>query len=232
MKFKRPKNALNSKLPRSKESELRIIAGKFRGQKILAPANGLTHPMGSREKNALFNALLSRLGGDFSSVAPEALTSSATPGNTPTPFRVLDLYAGSGALGLEALSRGASEVVFVENNPTALAAIRENIQRLDASSKTDAKNETVKTTAMDPVRTEVIKADATKFLDTQFSLIFIDPPYGDFPTQLETISAMLAPGGLVALSHPKEVNPETFLPGLKLFTTKSHARSRLSILTK
>jgi len=85
---------------------LRVIAGEFKGRKLVSPRTATTHPMGAREKNALFNMIDVR-------------------GKS-----VLDAYAGSGALGIEALSRGARQVVFVENDRRAVVAIRQNLASL------------------------------------------------------------------------------------------------------
>ncbi len=86
---------------------MRVIAGRFRGRGLMAPAGDATRPTGARVKEALFSIL-----GDVSGL------------------KVLDLYAGSGALGIEALSRGASSAVFVEFARPALACLRENLAKL------------------------------------------------------------------------------------------------------
>ena len=90
---------------------MRIIAGQFRGRQLQAPPGSATRPTGDRVREALFSMLVSRLG-------------------SFEDLRVADLYAGSGALGLEALSRGAAEAVFVETDPKAQAAIKANAAKL------------------------------------------------------------------------------------------------------
>ncbi|MGY6552095.1 MAG: 16S rRNA (guanine(966)-N(2))-methyltransferase RsmD [Erythrobacter sp.] len=92
---------------------MRIIAGQWRGRKLVAPKGEATRPTADRTRETLFNMLVSRLG-DFDGL------------------RVADLFAGSGALGLEALSRGAAHCLFVEQDRGALDAIRTNIAALDA----------------------------------------------------------------------------------------------------
>src|ERR1700735_4362705 len=87
---------------------MRIIAGTFRSRPLQAPAGFATRPSSDRLRETLFNVLAPRIEG----------------------ARFLDLYAGSGAVGLEALSRGAEHVVFVERAPAALAALRKNLDRL------------------------------------------------------------------------------------------------------
>ena len=95
---------------------MRIIAGQFRGRQLQAPPGSATRPTGDRVREALFSMLVSRLG-------------------SFEDLRVADLYAGSGALGLEALSRGAAEAVFVETDPKAQAAIKANAAKLGVTDK-------------------------------------------------------------------------------------------------
>lgn len=121
---------------------MRIIAGEWRGRPLLAPAGQGTRPTADRTRETLFSMLVSRLG-SFDGL------------------RVADLYAGSGALGLEALSRGAAHVTFVENDPRALAAIRANLLALNAIH-----------------RAEVRPLSAANLVPAQaFDLILADPPY-------------------------------------------------------
>src|SRR5256885_6056849 len=93
---------------------MRIIAGQWRGRLIAAPPGQATRPTADRVRETLFSMLASRLG-------------------TFEDLRVADLFAGSGALGLEALSRGAATATFVENDTAAAAVIRRNCERLGAS---------------------------------------------------------------------------------------------------
>jgi len=122
---------------------MRIIAGAWRGQQLQAPAGRGTRPTADRTRETLFSMLVSRLG-------------------SFEDLRVADLYAGSGALGLEALSRGAAHATFVENDPAALAAIRGNLLTFNAND-----------------RAEVQPLSAENLASTQpFDVIFADPPYG------------------------------------------------------
>src|SRR6185369_8931043 len=93
---------------------MRIIAGEWRGRSIEAPPGMATRPTADRARETLFSMLASRLG-------------------SFDDLRVADLFAGSGALGLEALSRGAAAATFVENDPGAAASIRRNADKLGAS---------------------------------------------------------------------------------------------------
>jgi 16S rRNA (guanine966-N2)-methyltransferase len=147
---------------------MRIIAGQWRGRPLQAPAGPGTRPTADRTRETLFSMLASRLGGF------EGL-------------RVADLYAGSGALGLEALSRGAAHATFVENDPRALAAIRANLSALSANG-----------------RAEVNPVSAAKLVPAQpFDLIFADPPYGarsgTLVVEAVQAAAWLAPGGWLAI---------------------------------
>lgn len=121
----------------------RIIAGKYGGRRIQTPKGDGTRPTSDRVREALFSSLESELGG-FDGV------------------RVLDLFAGSGALGLEALSRGAERATFVESDSRAAAVVKVNIRELEANG-------------------EVLRRNASSFveeqIDPRFDLVFIDPPY-------------------------------------------------------
>jgi 16S rRNA (guanine966-N2)-methyltransferase len=117
---------------------VRVVAGEFRGRRLAAPRGARTRPTADRVREALFSML-----GDVSGA------------------RVLDLYAGSGALGIEALSRGAELAVFVERDPRAVAAIQRNLESLG-------------------VEEEVLREDVVRFLrraSGTFDLVFCDPPY-------------------------------------------------------
>jgi pantetheine-phosphate adenylyltransferase len=147
---------------------LRIIAGTARGTRLAAVPRGV-RPTSDRVRESVFNSLGQFFDGD-----------------------VLDLYAGTGSLGIEALSRGAELAVFVEKDRRALAAIRENLRRTRFSD-----------------RAEVIAGDVGRVLDRmltdgrQFNLIFADPPYRIAATEvggmLSRLSAILAPGGRIVI---------------------------------
>ena len=122
---------------------MRIIAGDWRGRKLIAPKGDGTRPTADRTRETLFNMLTSRLG------SFEGLS-------------VLDLFAGSGALGLEALSRGAAHCLFVEQDPEAVKAIRTNIETFDARSRTTVQAGSVM--SLSPAK-------------APHDLILLDPPY-------------------------------------------------------
>ncbi len=124
-------------------NQLRIVAGEYRGRRLHFPSGRGMRPTADRVRETLFNWLQGQLQGR----------------------RVLDLFAGSGALGIEALSRGAAEAVFVEQNRAAAAQLRDNLQLLQADQ-----------------RAEVIQADALRWLRHKhepFDLVFLDPPFAD-----------------------------------------------------
>jgi 16S rRNA (guanine(966)-N(2))-methyltransferase RsmD len=114
-------------------------------------------------------------------------------GQQPQGARVLDLFAGSGALGLEALSRGASEAVFVEHDRAAVQALRENISRLGCEARAS-------------IRREALPC-AVAQVSGSFDLVFLDPPYGcglvDEALQALGQGALVAPEGLVVAEHSR-----------------------------
>jgi 16S rRNA (guanine(966)-N(2))-methyltransferase RsmD len=128
------------------------VAGEFGGRRLQAPRGRATRPTADRVREALFS-MLGDVGG----------------------ARVLDLYAGSGALGIEALSRGAASVVFVDSEPRAAEAIRRNLDSLGA-------------------RGEVRRQDALRFLAAArgpFELVFCDPPYDSEPSPAAALAERL-----------------------------------------
>ncbi len=131
---------------------MRVVAGEFKGRRLVAPRGTRTRPTADRVREALFSML-----GDVSGA------------------RVLDLYAGSGALGIEALSRGAESAVFVERDRGALAALERN---LDATG----------------ARGEIRRQDVARFLarpEGTFDLVFCDPPYDGAPAIAEALAEAL-----------------------------------------
>jgi 16S rRNA (guanine(966)-N(2))-methyltransferase RsmD len=156
---------------------VRVIAGQLRGRALSAPAGDATRPTGARVKEALFSIL-----GDVSGA------------------RVLDLYAGSGALGIEALSRGASTAVFVEAARPALACLRDHLSKLGLDG--------IATTL--PVRVESAAAPLGRH--GPFELVLCDPPWRDVKVaraQLEALAnaGLFAPGARIVLEHAAKDPP-------------------------
>jgi 16S rRNA (guanine966-N2)-methyltransferase len=144
---------------------MRVIAGSYRGRPLKAPKGENTRPTSDRVREALFSIL----------------------GTRTEDARVLDLFAGSGALGLEALSRGADTVTFVDDNRAAIAAIKSNLDTLQAVA-------------------QVRQTDALRHLNSarnsgaQYDLVFLDPPYRHAERLAQPLSealpAVLAPGAV------------------------------------
>lgn len=124
---------------------VRVIGGRLGGQRLRVPERG-TRPTSDRVRQALFDRL----------------------GEAVTGARVLDLYAGSGALGIEALSRGAAKAVFVDRSPAAARVIRENLSRLGLGERAE-----VWTMRADAALVRLVRAGHT------FDVVFLDPPYAD-----------------------------------------------------
>lgn len=171
---------------------IQITSGKLRGRSIGSPNLKTTHPMGAREKLALFNMIADYLPG----------------------ANVLDAYAGSGALGIEALSRGANYAMFVEKNARAAAMIHKNLTELGLLECAG-----------------VSEWDAKNFLPAEnFDVIIADPPYDNFELSgIESLARFLKEGGMFVLSHPGDA-PE--ISGLKLLKTRRYAAAQISIYTR
>lgn len=152
---------------------MRVISGKFKGKKLLAPADNRVRPTTDRIKETLFNILASK--GLCGEVA------------------VLDLFGGSGALGIEAMSRGAIRTVFIDSDPTSVALIKTNLAHVGAK----------------PSDYEIYNVDYAfalkKLKDKRFDVIFADPPYS---AGLETVIAdtiakynVLSESGVLVIEH-------------------------------
>lgn len=172
---------------------LRIIAGKFGGRTITGPVGSRTHPMSERVRNALFNSL----------------------GSEVKDATVLDAFAGTGALGLEALSRGAAHVTFIEKDRIAQKIIDENITTLNVEDVA-----------------KLVKAPVASWTSTydgpHFDIIFADPPYHDM--QFSTVSSLmglLKPGALMVLSHPGRDECPT-RPGVVVVDNRSYGDATLA----
>lgn len=215
---------LGSGRARGQTTDLRVLAGHYKGTILTSPHSDRTHPMGAREKNALFNMIQPYLAG----------------------ARVLDLYAGSGALGIEALSRGASSAILVEKSPQIARIAKQNLARVGLDSECG--------------QTKVFAESALKFVQTRpyqafFDLILIDPPYNGFLSQkplnahakvlsggnpnnlglredlaelFAQISTLLTPDGHLVLSSPANL-PPFILDQLEIISTRTYARARLTV---
>ncbi|MGD9892360.1 MAG: 16S rRNA (guanine(966)-N(2))-methyltransferase RsmD [Dehalococcoidia bacterium] len=170
---------------------MRVIGGTSRGTPLIAPKGVETRPTADRVREAIFSILYS-MGADSS--------------------RVLDLYAGTGALAIEALSRGAEHADLVDRAPAACAAIRKNLVRARMS---------------DRARVHCLDAQrAIARLAGPFTLVFLDPPYADatIGRMLETLaaSAIVAEGGTIVLEHAQGRTPPTSIGGLALHSDRRY----------
>ncbi len=152
---------------------VRIIAGQYGGRVLDAPPGATTHPMGERIRGALFNML----------------------GKKVNRSRVLDTYAGTGALGLESLSRGAKAAWFVERDTIAFKVLSKNIALLGATEQCDTSRAS-------------LGAWVKTYKGEPFSIIFADPPYTRPQDELvEKLLKFLTPNGLLILSHATRHEP-------------------------
>jgi 16S rRNA (guanine966-N2)-methyltransferase len=161
---------------------MRIIAGGFKGRRLRGPTSDAVRPTSDRLRETLFNILSGR----------------------PAGVRVLDGFAGTGALGLEALSRGARHATFVEKEGRALRVLRENVAACGADN------------ACTIVRDDFLAFAGRQAGHSVFDLILLDPPYDyrDLAATLAAAGALLAPGGLAVLEHSSRREPPAALPPL------------------
>jgi 16S rRNA (guanine(966)-N(2))-methyltransferase RsmD len=164
---------------------MRVIAGTYRSRLLNAPAGEVTRPTSDRLRETLFNVLSARVEG----------------------AAFADLYAGSGAVGIEALSRGAERVWFVEKEPSAVAAIRANLAALKIQSNVSITPRSVSAALEDFAR----KGD-----QSPWDIIFLDPPYQSvaaYESTLQTVGnrpgIFLAPDGVVIAEHQLEHRAES-----------------------
>ncbi len=179
---------------------MRIIGGTYRGKKLLSPQDDQTRPTSDRVRENIFNILSHRF--------------------SFTNKRVLDLFSGTGALGIESLSRGASHVTFVENHKPMVKILKENLAAFST-------------------QTSLIQEDVLSTLNqksaTPFDVIFMDPPYGtvSFGDLLEKImkNNWLSPLGIVVI----EAEKKTILPevsGFEIKETRTYGGTTVGFLVQ
>jgi len=178
---------------------LRVISGSARGLKLSSLDGEATRPTLDRVKEALFSML------------------------TPwiSDAAVLDLFTGSGALAIEALSRGAKSAVLVDKLPDALATAKENVSRASLSE-----------------RSELRLSSAEGYLrgaETAFDIIFLDPPYASelYAPCLSAIAerSLLRPGGVVSLEWDSRLGSPSFPPEYEVFRERKYGRVMITLLT-
>jgi 16S rRNA (guanine966-N2)-methyltransferase len=174
---------------------VRIIAGEKRGHTIFAPRGRETRPTSDRVRENVFNIVAPWVEG----------------------ARVLDLFAGSGAMGLEALSRGAAGVVFVESDPEAVRTIERNLDKLRLTGA------------------RVVRVDSSTALiqesgaGRKYDLVLVDPPYEmtNYDSLARALPAVLADDGLLVFETAAKLEPE--LPGLAVRTTRKYGSTRVTV---
>lgn len=175
---------------------MRIIAGTLKGRLIESPSGHKTHPMGDKQRGALFNTL-----GDISGLT------------------VLDLYAGSGALSFEAVSRGASRVTAVEQNKSAQDTIVRNINSLSLGDKVR-------------LASSRVASWSKKNITNWFDVVLCDPPYDRvLELSIQKLTTHVARGGVFVLSWPAHLEIPDF-KGLELIKSNVYANARLIFYKK
>jgi 16S rRNA (guanine966-N2)-methyltransferase len=178
---------------------MRIVAGRLKGRRLVAPRGAAVRPTSDSLRETLFNVL-----------------------DVPAGARVLDGFAGTGALGLEALSRGARHVTFVDRDPAAMRAIAENVRRCGVENAC-----------------AIIRGDLTAVRSSSgrpawarepFDLIVLDPPYDieNLPAALDAAAALLAPGGQLVLEHRRGREIPGEAPGVRRVRLMTAGDSALS----
>lgn len=185
---------------------MRIVGGKYKGREIVAPQGRDTRPTSDRARESIFNVLAHA---DWSPGVEER--------------RVLDLFAGSGALGLEAMSRGAAFALFVETEVAARGAIRDNIEALGLFGTT-----------------RIHRRDATDLgvkpagLSEPFDLVFLDPPYGKHLGERAlaclTEGAWITPDAVIMLEVGADETPET--PAFETLDERSYGAAKVLFLKR
>ncbi|ACB84931.1 16S rRNA (guanine(966)-N(2))-methyltransferase RsmD [Natranaerobius thermophilus] len=181
---------------------MRIIAGSKKGLKLHSLKSNKIRPTSDKVKESIFNML-----------------------QDITDTHVLDMFCGSGNLGLESLSRGARDVTFIDNNISAIKLVRNNVKLCEFSSQV-----------------EIIKDDIFKWLskgvqakNTAFDLVFADPPYRQGYTDKllssEELAAIISHGGLLILEHEQGKLIETELKLWKQVKEKNYGDTTITILT-
>lgn len=182
---------------------MRIVAGRHRGRALAAPAGLAVRPTADRARQAVFDVL----------VHGPQMAGRLLAGAT-----VLDAFAGSGAMGIEALSRGAAHAWFIEKDPRAVAAIRANLGRIGESARAAV----VCADALDPPRAE-----------TPATLAFLDPPYGQHlcPRALAALAARgwFADGAVVVVEHARD-DPVDPPPEFRSFDARRYGRAHFAFL--
>lgn len=176
---------------------LRIVAGALKGRRLTSPTWTGLRPTSDRLRETLFNVL----------------------GQTCQGASVLDAFAGTGAVGIEALSRGAAHVMFVDHDPRALALIRQNLDRCGVTDRYTIQR-------MDLARSGPV-------FPTAFDLIFLDPPYERNPTDAcGALASSLATDGLLVAEHARRMQVPDTIGALRRIRLVTAGDSALSLFRR
>ena len=190
---------------------IRIISGIFKNHKIASPNSRQTHPMSERILNAIFNNIHQDI-------------HNAT---------VLDAFSGTGAIGLEALSRGAKKVTFIEKNRLAQKILASNLDQITSKNDKVGESQLIRSSVngwLNSTESEYI--DGKLDILPTFNIIFADPPYYDpqFPT-LQKLALRLENNGLFIVSQPKELE-DICIENLTLISHKIYSGAKILIFRK
>ena len=184
---------------------IRLISGIFKNHKIISPNSRQTHPMSERARNAIFNSIQQEI----------------------QDAEVLDAFAGTGALGLEAISRGAKKVIFIEKNRLAQKILSENMKIVEKNEKA-GEVKLIRSSVSSWLNSSGSRLERGDLLENlTFDVIFADPPYYDpqFST-IKKLSKRLKSGGILILSKPKEI--ENFeMENLTLISEKKYSGAKI-----
>ena len=181
---------------------MRIISGKFKGKKIYEPSNKTTRPLKDLTKESIFNII------KHSNKFKLSLENSD----------ILDLFSGVGSFGLEALSRGAKYVTFVENYQNVLEILKKNIEKLEFKKKSTI------------IKSDVFQNNFFKKIEKKFDLIFIDPPFNEkkislILSEINNLN-ILKKDGLIIIHRHRNVE-DNFMKEFKILETKKYGISKI-----
>ena len=181
---------------------MRIISGKFKGKKIYEPSDKTTRPLKDLTKESIFNII------KHSNKFKLSLENSD----------ILDLFSGVGSFGLEALSRGAKYVTFVENYQNVLEILKKNIEKLEFKKKSTI------------IKSDVFQNNFFKKIEKKFDLIFIDPPFNEkkislILSEINNLN-ILKKNGLIIIHRHRNVE-DNFMKEFKILETKKYGISKI-----
>ncbi len=189
---------------------MRIIGGRWRGRSLVAPRGHATRPTSDKVREAIF-AVLGALPETHLTISTKPAFDGPLAGHV-----VLDVFAGSGALGLEALSRGAATCTFIEKSRAALQALHANLEQLGIGSA-GSNGRTRSPSTAEHARARVLGADVLQALQadalkgSRYTLLFVDPPYDQYegvePALMSCLTPLLAPAAVIVVETAARTRP-------------------------